>query len=318
MRRELLLLPLVVTLACSEIVATGRFHVDDAAVSRDGGMDIDAQVDSGGVVVDSGPDADLDAGPPPCDLLTQTGCPSGSRCVPNLSGGGSTECVLTGTTAIDDACTREADGSDDCVAGSSCLGSVCQAFCEPGPAACSSGHVCVAYTYADDGLFHACLPSCDPVAQDDCSGTEGCNGSVDGPFVCGPPGPATNTQGVLVDPPIFFNSCASGFHPYFLVDGGGGSARCSAFCSPIESYMGHLAGIGGAPNACGDRGAAGLECRFLGAFQTEWNEFGNIIGVCVDPTERSLPDCGSLPNTDTDADGIPQHVQYGCGPRMLR
>ncbi len=106
-----------------------------------------------------------------------------------------------------------------------------------------------------------------------------------------------------------------------------------ALCRPIETSSSAPAGAAGeAPYSCPDRGAASPanECIFSSAFADSSAPYDprlNSIGVCVDIVAWALdldgdpgtpatpwPDCTMLANTDTNGDGIAEHLFSGCAP----
>jgi hypothetical protein len=126
---------------------------------------------------------------------------------------------------------------------------------------------------------------------------------------------------------VYPNSCAAGFGPITDKDG---NPICTAFCTPVETWSGSKANIGGEiPHTCAARGAgAASECRFAWFFSSMVPPAALLdeVGICVDPTGRlydsngngtpdtAWPSCADLANTDTDADGIRDHEKWGCAP----
>ena len=111
-----------------------------------------------------------------------------------------------------------------------------------------------------------------------------------------------------------------------------GDPICTALCTPVETWSGSTANIGGeAPHTCASRGAgAGYECRFASYFAKfdHADPLLNTIGLCVNPDgrlwdsngngtpETPWPSCADLANTDTDDDGVRDHEKWGCAPVM--
>lgn len=302
------------------------------------GTDAGPAVDAG-PVADGGSDAGAeDGGPGTCDVVANTGCGAGERCAWAIpaAGTGEARCAPEGTVDAGEECTGDPEsGLDDCRGGLVCVTGTCRAICAlDGSTACPTNTACRMYS----GLFEdegggVCDPICDPVTQERltdgaaaCGSAivsepdTGCYGALDGPFTCVPvaAAAASRTHGSEVPPPPYLNSCAPG-HTVLVYDG---TYVCVAFCTPGETYVGSIANRDGlSPHTCTARGATGTteECRYVHAFQTTPNALGNEYGVCLDYARAGapppLPSCTTLPNTDTDGDGVPQHVQYGCGPR---
>jgi len=327
----------------------------DAGAEDGGGADAgasDASVDA--EIVDMASDAgavDMDSddlGGLPCNPLDHAGCAAGERCawvrVSMLLGAGELRCVPAGPVAEGDACTVGPDGEttgfDDCARGLHCVSGACRRVCELGTSC--GADLCVVAA----GLFlppmsstpvaGICLESCDPVTQRRLDGSacgvgRGCFGSVsDAVFSCGPAYSMLG-HGETIVGFAYANACAAGFTPF----GRSLDERdllCAAFCRPVETHSGAPAGAAGAaPYACPDRGAGSPpnECLFAAGFATDPIDprFANI-GVCFDRTgrlydadlngtpETPYPSCTELANTDTNGDGIAEHVYFGCGPPM--
>ena len=78
-----------------------------------------------------------------CNPSAQSGCSAGEKCTyvieqttPTVLG--HTDCAADGTVALGGACTRDANGVDDCVGGTYCSGSVCTEICGTTPDTCST------------------------------------------------------------------------------------------------------------------------------------------------------------------------------------
>jgi hypothetical protein len=299
--------------------------------------------DTGGPDVPSGP----------CDLVAQTGCAAGERCawVPDDMDRGAHVCVPDGTVALHAPCTTFSPGvPDDCRAGTSCLGGVCATICNVTAGCGSTDFACARYAGfgGEDTGIGICDPTCDPVTQtrnhDDaaaCGSPEPatpsrtCIGEINGPFLCAPiAGDAlTRTHGMTaLGPPgggAYQNGCAPGYMPLFLRPGTS-EVMCIALCDPAEAYAGSDAMRQGTPPyTCAARGATGrtVECRFHWFLQDETGMSIPEVGVCVDyamftydhdmmpgTPDRPWPSCSTLSNTDTDGDGMLDHLEWGCGP----
>lgn len=83
-----------------------------------------------------------------CDVLAQTGCPSGTACYPrDRTGGDFTTCDSYGTTPDFQACTA----SDQCLPGAACVGSgsgggTCRPYCDLDNPSCGVGETCAPFT----------------------------------------------------------------------------------------------------------------------------------------------------------------------------
>ena len=284
----------------------------------------------------SGPDGGLR-----CDPFTHAGCATGERCTwaaldPEP---GMLRCVPDGTVAAGGACTTQSSGplrgTDDCMRGSYCIDFTCAALCDPADAARCSGDSCVIYAgafsnFPDPAIAGVCVQSCDVLTQlrrdgMRCATREGCyQGGAE--FTCAP---ATRTL-VHGDPIVgrpYVNACAPGFTPGLAADG---SNVCYAHCRPVETHSGAPGGAAGlSPYSCPERGAPSPnECRFGSFFSRDSDRRTDRVGVCFDRTGRTydhdgvpgtaelpVPSCTTLANTDTDGDGIADHLRWGCAPQ---
>ena len=288
----------------------------------------DMASDDGGIDM-----SNVDGGPPPtCNPITHSTCAPGERCVrvhltPDT---GELRCVANGTAADGAACAIGADGPltgfDDCVRGSVCVAGTCARVCDLEVATSCGADTCVRYSAlfanADDTEpAGACVPGCDVVSQlrrdgSSCGAGEGCFLTAEGGGICASAS-RTLTHGQVIVGTVFLNSCAPGHVPLRFAT----PPVCAALCRPIETHSGATAGAAGmSPFSCPDRGAASPpnECVFLGT--------GSTVGVCRDTSdtydddgdpgtpEVPTPSCITLPNTDTDGDGVPQHAEAGCAP----
>ncbi|MDX2089298.1 MAG: DUF4215 domain-containing protein [Kofleriaceae bacterium] len=81
-----------------------------------------------------------------CDVLTQTGCPTGTACFPrDRTGGDVTTCAGHGTTPHHQICTS----TEDCLPGAACVGSngtgTCRPYCDLDNPHCGVGETCVGF-----------------------------------------------------------------------------------------------------------------------------------------------------------------------------
>lgn len=264
---------------------------------------------------------------------------------------GSMQCVPDGTVAVGGACTTGPDGEttgyDDCARGLHCIDAVCTRVCNlVDPTSCGAD-VCMRYSGvfasgSGDPVAGVCTTGCDPVTQlrtdgSSCGAGQGCYVRLGrGDAACAPvPSPAASlVHGDAAYGPAgggaYINGCAPGFIPGLAV---GGQAVCMALCRPIETSSSAPAGAAGeAPHSCPDRGAAspGNECIFTSVFadsSAPYDPRVNDIGVCVDLVAWTFdldgdaatpptpwPDCTMLANTDTNGDGVAEHLFSGCAP----
>ena len=283
-----------------------------------GGGDDDG--DDGIMFADSAPVDDA------CNPVTQDGCADGEKCSwlvvqedPFL---GRTDCVPDGTVATGDECTEgtpgEDTGFDNCAAGNLCINATCRTICNIDPDSCGDGFACSSYTqtFSDDPAENlgVCDPTCDPVAQDCEDETQGCylqlfNGKATCAGVAG--GAEELVQGDQCANDgmrCYLNGCAKGYGG-FLYAGDGVPRDCTAFCTPVETYLIDPEGTGdgtlvdGAdpvglePNDCAATriGAAGHHCHMFQSFFVDENgaylEYINgAYGFCA-PRGEDYGDC---------------------------
>ena len=288
-----------------------------------------------------------DAGP--CDLVAQSGCAMGEKCMAVASTAEPVHtCVPAGTVAEGAACMSTSTG-DNCLAGLACLSGQCRKYCDVSiSTTCSTNFVCTDYAVGA-GKTSACTPRCDPVTQvrltdgapacgstDPSAPNRGCYGSPNGDFTCAP-AISTKKHG---DEPLsgstgtpFLNGCAPGYAAVFKKSSDPSSPIvCQALCRPGETHKTSTANAGGvSPNTCAARGAAGAECRYWWFVEDESRPKtaeSNTVGFCVNYANYTYdhdmsattapipwPSCTTLANTDTNADGIADNMYFGCGPR---
>ncbi len=223
-----------------------------------------------------------------CNLLTQSGCERGQRCtwvVDNLATPplGHIGCVPIGSAAVGTSCSYlppgMCSGYDDCVRGAACVDSACRAICDQtgGPPQCGSGFGCVIVPSvfgpaAGPYAAGVCVPTCDPLADNDflgsgmtagsgCSAGSGCYGMPRSTppttsFVCEPAGDSSLvhrsacTGSCLAD-----NGCAPGFEPLLVDTIGSQQVDCISLCAPVDCYANNCGSnsanlIGAAPHRC--------------------------------------------------------------------
>jgi len=254
------------------------------------------------------------------------------------------------TTGPDGATT----GFDDCAKGLSCVGGECRTICDTSTeATCSAVQACSRYAgiFADSSGLGVCDPTCDPLTQvrltdgaaacgspNPLAPTMGCYGlpSQDARttrFMCAsfPAAAADKTHRVPALGPVsggaYLNGCAPGYLPLLREATGSSTTVCIALCSPLPVSLGNTAGLGGqAPHTCAAAGAtgAGEECLYwwlLEGATTPVSTFSNGLGFCFDHTQYTdgagdpWPSCTTLATTDGNANGTPDWLEYGCGPR---
>jgi hypothetical protein len=284
--------------------------------------------DGDGIIfVDSAPVDDA------CNPVTQDGCADGEKCSwlvvqedPFL---GRTDCVPDGTEAVGAACTEgtpgEDTGFDNCAAGGLCLGEVCRSICNIDPDTCGEGFACSSYTqtFSDDPAENTgvCDPTCDPVAQDCEDETQGCylqlfNGKATCARVAaGAEEAAQGDQCANNGTSCWLNGCSPGYGG-FLYAGDGVPRDCTAFCTPVETYLvdpdgngtGDGTGPGGTNEGSDPQGMApfdcvgervgsmpGMQCHFFQSFFVDMNnaylEFiPGEYGFCA-PRDDTYGDC---------------------------
>jgi len=269
-----------------------------------------------------------------CDPVAQTGCTTGQRCtwVYTTTTTGHPACLADGTVNVGGACTYgaagEATGFDNCKKGSSCVNNVCETDCTASPDSCATNYACVVYMGAPfnlDGMqnYGFCEPTCDPLTQkrstdnaaacgspNPAAPTRGCFGQPDSKFTCMDIVSTTNTNGVVVAPPLQLNTCAPGYEPLLLQSTGSNNIICVALCKPADTSSaspGMAAGQTGSGYTCPDKGAGPpSECRYwwsLEYFTTAPDSYGNTLGYCM-----------NYPNYkyDSNNDTVPDTVYPSC------
>lgn len=206
-----------------------------------------------------------------CDVWDNF-CARGDECKPWANDGGrtwnATRCVQLPEEPdlIGESCVTEGSvvsGLDTCEARSMCFGvdaetleGTCVAYCtgDPGEPSCADPDTTCAV--GNDGVIAACLPSCDPLAQN-CANAEMCVGNFgeETGFFCIP---ATTPYINLVNAPP--GACDIGFVavlPELIGSCFDGEPCCTAFCDITEL----------------DSCAKGLEC-------VPWFSEGSCPGAC--------------------------------------
>lgn len=112
-----------------------------------------------------------------CDTVPQCGCAAGQACYVTEFATGKTTCAIAGTAAKGQPC----EYLDDCVAGSTCVGGACKAFCDaPGDCAVSGADcITVNVSYSDGGSapipgMKTCTDQCDPTKASSCAAGLAC------------------------------------------------------------------------------------------------------------------------------------------------
>jgi len=158
--------------------------LDGGTSNVDAGSDIDGQT-----FADAGSDASIstdaqqtaDAQTTPCDPVTQAACAAGEKCTyiieqttPTILG--QTACAPDGSVAVGGACTRDANGVDDCLKGAYCSGDLCTALCSTSPDSCPTTAKCTPFSalFDDRANVGLCVPQCDPLSPTSCGAGESC------------------------------------------------------------------------------------------------------------------------------------------------
>lgn len=283
--------------------------------------------------VDSGTGATPDAAPA-CNPVTQAGCEAGQKCAQLVANDDDpsmllkqTACVPDGTVTEDGACKRGAVGAtgyDNCVAGYTCIRSMCAKICTstggdtcrtPETAFDEGGH-CVRYHQLFDDNVGACAPACHPTADtvaDTVVTHTSCNAYREG-FSCNlslSGGGAASCGGVPMQALVkqqgedcygpmanqcYLNGCAAGYGA-LLPDKQKDpqTSSCVRFCTPKNSHKADVTKKDGDAAKCstGNLGLAGssptaakgYECRFLNSIYSDTSELSNELGVCADADE---------------------------------
>ncbi|MEW5848467.1 MAG: hypothetical protein AB2A00_06610 [Myxococcota bacterium] len=263
-------------------------------------------------------------------------------------------CAADGVVPRGGACTYgepgETTGFDDCQGGHVCIAGLCQEVCTLAPDDCQAGTICNRYggLFGEEPKYGACDFQCNPVTQvrlldaaANCGvadGSRACYMSFnDENGICVPvpqqiqanPGDYQQDD-IAFGPPgggAYLNGCAPGYAP-LLRSSQDTSAPiiCVAYCQPAETHSGNTAGAGGtAPYSCANRGALTHECKYFWTFEDTPTTAHDTLGFCWTPENYTsdwdgdgnaepYPRCTSLPDSDTDGDGTPEHLFYGCGP----
>jgi hypothetical protein len=291
-----------------------------------------------------------------CNPVAQTGCLASEKCtwVDHTDILGVIQCAPAGDVALGGACTigppGQMSGFDDCVAGSYCLGGICEEICSDAPDSCPSTSSCSTYSGLFEGAEVAtglCDFKCSPGPQTrtfdgaaDCGSTgtsaRTCIGWAWGSspieFSC-VPDISSAQHGDLPDPlspggSPYLNSCDAGYFPWVASLADGAPDVCIAFCTPGETHAGAPDSADGvAPFPCATRGASGdgMECRYLHIFANTPDAELNDSGVCLatdlyvsdwdqdaGTADTSLPRCTDLSTApiDTDDDGTPDTPEH--------
>ncbi|MCP4446283.1 MAG: hypothetical protein GY811_13200 [Myxococcales bacterium] len=273
-----------------------------------------------------------------CNPVTQAGCETGEKCAQLVE---SAEPFLARTTCVPgdgevgegNACTPGVPGAetgfDDCVAGYTCINSVCTEICDVGPPdgcradgeAFGEGSYCTLYEGLFTDTIGVCVAGCNPVddsvadgaiSNADCTGSEGCYLNTSrGVAACAgvPADSAEVTQNEDCHGPesggCYLNGCASGFTTALnnaAVEADG--SVCARFCTPVDTYVGNVGDATGQDDKCSlanlsqAGGTNGVQedhqCRFIQNFYGNTDSVPAGIGMCVpisSPGGGSWSDC---------------------------
>ena len=258
--------------------------IDGPTSSSDGGLD------AGSV------NAQPDAQPTPCDPVGQTGCFAGEKCTYIIDSTtplmGHTSCAPKGGVVSGGACTRDAGGVDDCVAGYFCSGGTCTEICSTSPNSCGGTEVCTVFAgvFDDRTDVGMCMPQCDPLNPSAvCPTGESCYLSLASAITsCVAPSlsdPITKTgapncnsnPGTQDCNCVTLNGCDAGFGCILLNDAANPTGNiCAFFCDPMNS--------GGPTCASGTGAGPSFSCRQIMSFYSDAMDVDPSYGMCVNPT----------------------------------
>jgi hypothetical protein len=224
-----------------------------------------------------------DGGTLACDPVKQTGCIEGEKCtyvieqtMPVL---GRTACIPDGTVAEGAVCQFvSGKGYDDCQKGLYCINGRCSDICSIAPNSCDGARVCALFAslFEDADGIGACLPGCNPVAQD-CEITgQGCYlllSAATEAAACIEP----FQEGQHWAPCDNLNDCSKGFGCNVKAAPGSMDTVCAAYCDPTGS---------GGPT-CADLQRPSYYCGLL------TTSFNPPVGACIDPEIHPLPGGGA-------------------------
>lgn len=122
--------------------------------------------------------------PAACDVVKQTGCMTGQKCVPSFDASGNIKsaCVANGTGAEGASCMPTSDqnlANDDCKGGLVCdaisdlspSGFSCRKFCTSDTDCTTSGQKCSSFS----DTYGVCLPTCTPFTSGACPAGSDCS-----------------------------------------------------------------------------------------------------------------------------------------------
>jgi len=268
-----LLMMLASVMGCGNDNNSMDLSVSDASIPDLSGSAGD--LNGGASVSDASiPDLSGSAGDPnggaTCDIIAQTGCKTGERCilVSEMIGA----CAPDGTVAENGTCTIDAAGDDNCKGASYCDNHgpnntyACRKLCTSDATCTTAGQKCANLLL--DSTFGLCLPGCTPSttnAQGDCPAGNSCTSlwpdqastmqTPTGFFVCKKDG-----VGALFEDCAMDTDCGAGLACDLF---GGGTTWCAPICDTTHPC----------PQPPGDGGAGAESCK---TFSNT-----NGIGYCV-------------------------------------
>ena len=206
----------------------------------------------------------IDAMPPPCDPVEDTGCPQGQKCSLTQSGGVLAPTCLPGGTGVQGNVCTISQASDSCGGGFACVthataGNICERVCDIGGAtSCPTQSGMATYCAPRTSRYGLCETACDPLTQTGCGASHGCYIST--APVCADTGALA--PGAACDA-IMANSCGKGSS--CIRDSMTGQSRCYFHCNSG----------GGAPS-CAPTGTGGGQCVSVPVTGAPPN-----FGICV-------------------------------------
>ena len=226
------------------------------------------------------PNNDISSFPAPCEMINNSECPEGNKCVPGyIQGEFTRKCVpILGEGEVGEACERDEDDGDTCNGESWCAYGGCRDYCTgtyDDPSCSEATDACMVLY---ENAWVACMPSCDPLTQG-CAAGEGCyltgTGLGEPEFVCLPHAePPAGLSGPCTDALHEPFSCAPGSMCVveMALPSCEAATCCAAFCDLSQPDP-----------TCEVPGTSCEPLFYIDVFTDLPPEYGQI-GVCVLPS----------------------------------